>query len=124
MERYRAQGYEIVDVEVAASLPGFDYDRRYDFVTRSKETGAYIGVEVKASEIGVFRLDRNQVNFDTAVLSSPTGATVSDAPYRITGIRYEGIDLGGTFNARWQQGYLYWRLRSMGVEPERTVAPR
>jgi hypothetical protein len=124
MERYKAQGYPIIDIEVAASLPGFDYSRRYDFVTRSLETNAYIGVEVKASEVGLFRLDRQQVDFDTAVLSTPGGAIVSGADYRITGIRYEGISFSSSVNARWQQGYLYWRLKAMDVEPARTIAPR
>lgn len=122
MDRYRAQGYQIVDIEVVATLPGFEYSRRYDFVTRSLETGAYIGVEVKASEVGLFRLDARQVNFDTAVLSTGS-ATVPGADYRITGIRYEGIDFSSSVNARWQQGYLYWRLKSVGVEPARTKAP-
>ena len=58
------------------------------------------------------------------MLSTPGGATVEGALYKITGIRYEGIDLGGNFNARWQQGMLYWRLKSMEAEPARTVAPR
>jgi hypothetical protein len=124
MDRYKAQGYEVFDPQAVASLPGIDYTRRYDFVTRSLETGAYIGVEVKASEVGLFRIDRQQGNFDTAVLSTPGGATVVGALYKITGVRYEGIDLAGNLNARWQQGTLYWRLKSMGAEPARTVAPR
>ncbi|MFN7433125.1 MAG: hypothetical protein ACK5T1_08170, partial [Betaproteobacteria bacterium] len=122
MYRYRTQGYTIIDIEVAATLPGFDYSRRYDFVTRSLETGAFIGVEVKASEVGLFRLDTRQVNFDTALLATG-GATVPGEAYKITGIRYEGISFSSSVNARWQQGYLYWRLRLMGVEPARTKAP-
>lgn len=120
MDQYRAAGYEIIDVEVAATLPGVEYSRRYDFVTRSQDTGSYIGVEVKASEVGIFRLDRKQVNFDTVLLSNPGGALAINGDYRITGVRYEGVDLSGKINARWQQGVLYRRLQFMGVQPNQT----
>lgn len=124
IDRYREQGYTIVDTEVVASLPGIDSRRRYDFVTVSKDTGGYVGVEVKASSIGIFRLDRQQVNFDTALLSTPSGALALDGGYRITGVRYEGVDITGNINARWQQGFLFRRLQLLGVQPDRTTAPR
>jgi RHS repeat-associated protein len=124
MERYRRLGYEIVDIEVRASITGFGYTRRYDFVTRSlEEPRYYIGVEVKASEIGIFRLDRRQVDFDTAMLTTSSGAQAIDRGYSINGVRYEGVDITGNINARWQQGYLYRRLQSLDVEPRRTPAP-
>lgn len=109
--------------QARATLASVDYVRKYDFVTRSLTTKEFIRVEVKASEVGLFRVDKDQGNFDTAVLSTPGGATVAGALYKITGVRYEGVDLAGNFNARWQQGHLYWRLKLMDAEPVRTVAP-
>jgi len=123
IERYRAQGLPIIDVEVRATLPDTAYSRRYDFVTRSA-TGAFIGVEVKSTERGLLRLDRYQVNFDTALLSRPEGAAVIGAGYRITGVAYEGVDFTSAYNARWQEGYLYFRLQSMHVRPALTPAPK
>jgi hypothetical protein len=120
MGRYRAAGYEIIDIEAAASLPGFPYDRRYDFVTRALDTGSYIGIEVKTTEVGIFRLDKRQVDFDIGVLSTQGGADVAGRAYRITGIRYEGSTLGSEINARWQSLNLRARLQSYGVDPKNT----
>ncbi len=67
--------------------------------------------------VGLFRLDRRQVAFDAALLVNPNGAVAKYYPYRITGIRYEGVSLAAGFNARWQQGYLYNLLKAGGVSP-------
>ena len=117
MARYRAEGYEIIDTEVAAKLSGLERGRRYDFVVTAKETGSFIGIEVKTSEVGIFRLDRQQVEFDKMVLSTPGGAYVPGGGYSITGIRYEGVSLGG-INARWQSFRLQQELWAVGVKPK------
>jgi hypothetical protein len=120
MER---RGYELLDLEVRASLPGFD-GRRFDFVMRAPD-GVNVGFEVKSSLFDRFKLDAKQVAFDVGVYASANGAlTTSPNIERIQAVHYIGVGWGGRQTASFMTNKLEQQLSRVKIPHEVINYPR
>ena len=108
----QAEGFGILDTDVEARVQNLPYGRRYDIVVLAPKGGAVLGVEVKTTRRGLFKLNLNQVMFDvetvrTGAVTSGLGENLS-----ITGVMYRGVCTGCGPEAAWSTLKLWSTLEA------------
>jgi hypothetical protein len=89
-----SQGYNVLGTEVYAENPELlPYLRRYDIVVQDPDSGLVMGVEVKTTSIGIFRLDPQQVKFDVATVQG--GTTILNSITPVNGVMYRAVSFTG-----------------------------
>jgi hypothetical protein len=109
-------GYEYVGIEMYAAIDGLPV-RRYDLVMWSPDR-VLTGIEVKSSVVGVFRLEGQQIEFDTAVYTRGGARVISEAArgLRIEQVTYFGVGTSSYLNAAYKSFVLWQRLERAGIQ--------
>ena len=110
-QAYVENGFFIYGEQVTAIINGLP-NRIYDFVAIDT-AGNYYGVEVKSSLFDVFKLNSQQVKFDTAVYDK--GAAIAASALQITRVGYVGIGWGGSLVKNFSSARLYNQLQDNGI---------
>ena len=110
-QMYIENGFTIYGEQVTAIINGMP-NRIYDFVAIDSGQN-YYGVEVKSSLFDVFKLNSQQVSFDTAVYGN--GAAIAASALQITRVGYVGVGWGGSTAKNFASARLYKSLQDSGV---------
>ena len=109
---FESKGVNVIGREVNAYIDG-QPTRRYDLVIQN-QNGSYTGIEVKSSIFDNFKLNPQQVIFDTTVYSQG-GASFNAQGAKITQVSYVGVGFGGSASARWSSSSLTNSLQTQGI---------
>jgi hypothetical protein len=88
----------------------------YDLVVVGAD-GKYVGIEVKSSLFGIFKLRTQQVNFGAQVYANKKGTYLLASPEQfVREVMYIGVNFGGQTDAVFKTNRLKNRLDELGVK--------